>query len=704
MKKFTTIFFIIITIFITIISFNKNNSKELERLLNIEQTGNAVKIVMPESIKSIDKKKVFGIIDNTLKKYDGNLILSKVDTNNNIYQKYIYCTNNDYLNKIKIDSGRNLSIKDNWNHNFISMKNTSKSNQIGVISNFGGNYNLEIHTLKSFIDSGGNFDGVYVINYNKSVNSNVIVKTLEDKLNVNITTMPIYPDSLDDIPLYPIIIVLYLITAILIFYDILNSYKEIAIEKLNGYSNKRIWLSRICVILITQFFIFLLVSFITSIIIFKQYNIYYLKFILSLLFLNIIFLLVSFIMFSIPFIYVKHIKIVDMLKNKNEINTIIKMNSVIKIVLTVILLTMSITSISDYKQIKGFYNDSFKVWEKTKNYVVIPYLYALPPNLINTKLTKFSVDLYKYFNKTGAILADFEVVSNEYLTQNPSKNNNIETTIKVNPNYLSQNFIYDMNNKKINISEKNKNFVLLVPQKYKAQKQKIINFYTFQNGQVEIENQKTSIIWIKNDQKIFSYRLDINPKEGNTVKNSIIQVLTENNGTDSDYDIVLGVNGNPFKIKTNNPNGISNYIRPKLKELGINQYLPEITSVYDSISYDIEHIKLIMEISIVSTLISLFGIVIITIQNIFNYFEQNKRILAIESFHGYKMRDKYLNYLKNISIIWAIIIIASLVISVFKIVSLLTIVIPILIIEFLISIVTIKLIEKKNLIRIVKGG
>lgn len=712
MKKFITIFLILISFFITFIYYKQSSSNELEKILNIEQQGNSVKLVIPEDIRKLDQQTVFNVFDKLLKKYNGNLVLSKIDSTNKVYRKYIYCTNNNYFKEIKVDSGRNLNIKDNNTDNFLSTKNTNKNNQVGTISYFGGNNNLEIHTLRSYIKKRGSFEGIFVANFKNGVNKNDFVNELQHNLNITITTMDMYPYSADNIPLYPIIIILYIVVSVLIFYSILNSYKEIAIEKLNGYSNKQVWISRIRNILSMQFCEFLLVSLSTSIILFRKFNAYFFKITLSLLLLNVIFLLVSFILFSIPFIYVKKIKIVDMLKNKNSVNAIVLLNNCIKIVLTIILLIMSINSISNYKEIKAFYNDSLSQWEITKNYMIIPNLYALPQDLVNSdKMIEINENLYKYFNHRGSILADFTAVSPQYLKANSLNEDNVNNAIKLNPNYINENPIYDINGNRIKISEGNINFILLVPQKYKTEEKNIINYYKTVkeslpdvNGRVSFKDQKIDIIWIKNDQQIFSYRLDINSKNGNRVKNPIIRVITESNGSNIDYDTVLGVSGNPFKIKIKNTQDVSNYIRPKLKELGINQYVPTITSVYDSISYEVNYTKILTEIYIISTLITLLGILVVTVQNIFNYFEQYKKRLAIESFNGYKMKDKYFNYFKNILIIWALIIIATTVLSNFKIINLLIAVIPMLIIEFSISIITIKLAEKRNLIRIVKGG
>lgn len=709
MKKFLFIFISIIALFITVIGFNSINAKELENILNIEVKDATIRVLMPSELENENPEEILKTLENLLKTFNGNLFINRFNNDTKTYKKYIYLSDNKLLKDLNITTGRLLNNADNLTANYLSTKNNHDKAQIGEIRDFAGDDIIEFHTLKSYINDKGRFNENIIFTFPPNTDTDEFIKNLNKELNIDVKAVQPTPNLIERITPYFIIIILYVIGLFLMLFTILGSYKEIAIEKLHGATSKEIWLKKIGEILLAQFIIFSITSLCTSLFLFKEYNLSLINFLFKLTLYNLFFIIISFAIFSIPFIFIENIKISHMLKNKKAIKEIILLNNFIKVILTIILITLSVNAIENYKSTKLFYDDSLKMWEHTKDYVAIPGLTSLSGEyLMSDEFIAINKKLYKKFNKDGSILANFNNVNESYLTLNNLPLGHIDNYISVNPNYLKLNKIYDIKGNEINISEEDKRFILLVPEKYKNKENEIINSYTqlknslFENENSELKNKPIQILWTKNNQEIFSYRTDINPQGNNKIINPIVRVITESNGSIYDYDF-LGVIGNPLKIKI--PHGISKdtYIKEILKEFSLNEHIERISSIYDLVSYDIEYIKTIIKISLITIIIINAALITLIIENILNYFFQNKKRLAIETFNGYKKRDKYLDYFKWVCISWILIISITLFISKSNLMKNFYIIPIIIFVELIISLVTIRFIEKHKILSVIKG-
>ncbi len=231
-----------------------------------------------------------------------------------------------------------------------------------------------------------------------------------------------------------------------------------------------------------------------------------------------------------------------------------------------------------------------------------------------------------YFNKKGSILADFYIywplMRERVVNEHPVDYE--RDKVEVNPNYLKVNPIYDVEGEKINIDESETDYILLVPEQYMTYETKIVEYYNnLANGydrKPETTDQGIKILWIKEDQKLFTYRIDINPINGNRVKNAIIRVITESNGKIRDYDRIIAYSGNPFKIKVDDPLNPSASIRSKLREYGLSQYIADIPSVYDYVASEVKTITDRLLFLSVILLLTCGIIVLIIVHNIYNYF------------------------------------------------------------------------------------
>lgn len=394
-----------------------------------------------------------------------------------------------------------------------------------------------------------------------------------------------------------------------------------------------------------------------------------------------------------------------MLKNKRPTLAIIIFNSAIKIMLSLFVILALISFFSNIEILKTQYGDNLKSWEKIKNYAVLPDItdFDVMKSFMSKENRYKLKNLYLAYNKKGGILADFADF------QPKTRGFNLKAIDKsykrdrvmINPNYLKMFPVYDTKGNEVKIAEDNSNFVLLLPDKYKNQEKEIRTFYNIQKA---YSAQKIEIIWIANKQKLFSAAMSINPAQGNFVNEPVVKVLTERNGIEIDYDRIINYQTSPFKIKISDLNNVEESVRPELKEIGINKYVPRVTMVYDSVAAEVKKAKDMM-IYISLTLVALLGLATLMIfQNVVSYFEQYKLRLAIQKFHGYKAVDMYSSYLFLILISWIVTFCLALVLNISKPIELLECSAAFMLLEIGITLIIVNFVEKRKVLKVTKGG
>ncbi|MBU3174184.1 DUF1430 domain-containing protein [Clostridium estertheticum] len=497
-----------------------------------------------------------------------------------------------------------------------------------------------------------------------------------------------------------IVIIMYIILVLIIFYKLLSSYKEFGIKKMLGFTTVDIWIKDITNLMILQLIINVIIDISMFIIMLKGYSNYLNSFIFKVCMSLTIQLVISFICLSIPYIYIYKITIFNMIKNKKNMKAIVTFNSILKTIFIIIFILISSISLNGYDSIHSFYSMSFQKWEKTKDYAFIGGLKAkdyeeLQSDAFNLKLKK----LYLYLNAKGSILADFNDFTQQSMKMD--KNNDIPNQVKafatVNPNYLINNKIYDIKNKKINILESERDSIIIIPHRYINSEKEIKNFFSHLGKDIKI-------IWSKDNQKLFSYDIDVNSKYGNMVTDPLLMVITESNGDLHDYAKVAGGEGAPFKFKSNNRDNPQGTFKNKAKELGIYNKLVNVYSVYDEVSVEIYKLKQKLFVISVVMFLCIMIIIFIILQNTFNYFEENKQLLTIKTFHGYKHYDKYRDYYLKMLYSWIIIAIFITFKNGVKPDNSWSIFMGALVMEIIISDISIKKIEKRNIIKVIKRG
>lgn len=709
MKKLIKIVFLIISILSFFILFNESKTNNIDNIKNVERTiNNTYKILIPNEVTNRRQEDIYIGMKNILDKYNANMYYSRVSESNgvDIDEKYVYINNSNYFNELKLIEGNGFNQENKESEMFLSTKITEDDKQIAQIACLDKNYIMYIYTLQQLSNNGFLFDGYCYVQLDENEKIDNFIRDLEYEIDVDgikVVEDSYYEEYSVNIK-WVIIIALYILNMLILLYYILKSYKKISIKKMLGFTNINIYIKDVGELVFSQIVIQILTTFILGIINFNKYNYYVSEFLSKLLILFGIEIIILFIFISLPYLYLNKIKIINMIKNKQPTKEILIFNTIVKSILILIFFYMLKYAMLDLSSVNKIYTtNSFEKWEEMKDYVILPSTYNLPyKELLNDEESFYSdnKEIYKYFNERGAILADFSLFidSDREYYENERPNFYERDIVTVNQNYLNLNPVIDTYGNKVEVDESNENTIVLVPEKYKSYENEIINIQEKWSGKA------VDLIWIKSGQRLFSYNLDVNNKEGNFVEDVIINVLTENNGQKFDYMMIMAYKGNPFKIKLDTSISIDDNVRPILREFGYSQYITEIYNVSDVVASEMKDLKNKVYFYIVNILIISIALLLVIIQNVTNYFSQYKQYLAIRYLNGYNIWDKYKEYMILILLSWLIIFSITRALNILDIILQIKISVILLLLEIIISIIFLVKNNNKNISSIIKGS
>ena len=708
MRKFIAVLLLAISLFSFSILYNQQKELQIYNMKNVEHhLQYSYEINIPTKINQFPRGTQLKELLETSKNNDASMYFSRIENINGQEKivKYFFSINDEYMQQFQLVWGKKLDKTLMDTDYFLSTDDTGDKNQIGRIASFDG-VHLEIHTLQGMLDSGLFLDGPCTVTLPDKNNidslSNQLLKWLQIDL---IDVMPAYDiGSIEPNKSILQISVLFLVIMLLILYDVLKSYKSIAIEKMLGFSIIHIWKRRISKILLTQIVTILISIIVMSLVFFKGVNITYLNFLKDLALMYSVIILVIFVITSIPFIYVPNIHISAAIKNKKPIKEIIFFNTVIKILLCLGLIFLINSQIANYTDIKKIFDGSYKTWESASSYRVMNL------NSGNITMNDNNIPIYKYFNARGSIFAGFAMYEKGSLNGNKDLPMTKFNAL-VNPNYLKENPIYDLEGKQVSISERNKNWVFLVPAKYQNDESEIRAFYQLwinSYGDSYIQKPSIEIIWIKDNQKAFSYDVTVYPENGYYVTDPILFVGTEDGGYPQWDTQIFNVAGSPFKVKIPPNENDKAYIEAGLNKFGYLSYGLQMNYADEEVKSKISEYKNMLIWYVTGVCLALIIIAVVLLQNVYNFFEQNKIRIAIRKLHGYNLLSKYKEYLILLAVSWIIVITASFGISFFKEFAssngILVFSAIGFVLETIISLIILFFIEKKKIIEFIKGG
>lgn len=167
--------------------------------------------------------------------------------------------------------------------------------------------------------------------------------------------------------------------------------------------------------------------------------------------------------------------------------------------------------------------------------------------------------------------------------------------ITVNETYLRECPIYDLNGNEVRITENLDQDYLLIPEKYRSMSEELKTYHEKNNtflryfiedskkmGMEAAHNQvheiiPLNLIYVKDEQFIEVYNMNVRGKFNALVKNPLVKIVTNNNVSDAQIPHYITHQDYLIKITDDNRNSIYH----ALKESGLEDFVMEIYSVWE---------------------------------------------------------------------------------------------------------------------------
>ena len=645
-----------------------------------------------------DSQQLYNAIKQVLDVCNANLYALRTSDNGKSMTEYIYCTDLNVFDNLVLTSGRFFKQDEMQSNYFLSTSITHNNNQIGRLASYPGN-NFELRTIYNNL-SADLFQGQFSLiisenNYSKlqsMLSSQGIIVT-------NSTSIAFTQQIRYTIEEWIAVSLTLFILLLIILYDVINSYKKLSIEKLLGYRITTIWSKRIPAILICEAAISLITVIAGTIILFHTNTSSVVAFLTGIIKIYLIIILISAFLFTLPFLYVRKIKLTNVLKNKQPTFAILAFNACIKMALSVLIICFAFDALSQLSLINARYTTAYKNWETTKSLAILDGSISQDNGYdpFSSANNLGFMKAYMDFNRSDAILADFKYFIPSTASMEPEITG-FKLFATVNPNYLQQFPAYDENNEPVKISESDKDYVLLVPEKYKNDQQQIIAWYT----PMAQKGQTIQIIWLRDDQSFFTYRLDIATQNGNCVLDPVLNVLTEQNADVGSYSLI-DYSSAPLKIKVNDISNSSSEIAAIMgKYFDLSKVSFPVENIYSVVGAQIQMANQMIATYIILLIIFILIMSTIVFQNVLSYFNQYKQRLAIQHFLGYKAISKYRDFL--LMILLSFLIVSTISMAILHSYTVLLFTAGLAGLELLITIIFIFINQRKNILRVLKGG
>ncbi|MBD7913464.1 MULTISPECIES: DUF1430 domain-containing protein [Clostridium] len=560
-----------------------------------------------------------------------------------------------YFEKIKLKTGEFLDVNSDED-DFLSTIKTYDDYQIGQLELF---HSFETIEIRPMIAAGKTKDikGTYTVNGKENAEKlkdlaleyGFSVEVSKDQSETLITSYP-YQDMM-----YKASLILCLLIALAMLYDVINNYKEIAVRYLLGYN---FW--EIGAYLFRRYIKVFLgsLSMVLSGLIVYLYFYNELQQLFSFLYFglgNIIPLILTIsLIFIATWLGTKTINISQMIKNKKPIKLLFYINIIIRFILAVFLTLGLQQGVSTFLTIKSTVDKQEK-WSILKDYSYLGMIADSQPELLKSqndeKNQQFQL-LYKELEAQGAFYISpsgyYMNSSGPPLDPNPWGMDG--TKVEINKNYLSINPIIGTNNEQVEISDsaKTNEITVIVPIKFKTYEDDIKR--TISKDYTGIYNAKDStppgvnILYVKNNQSYFTFSTNMAEKNNYEIIDPIAVIV--NSQFDSrilatsismGYGYYTKNSGNetPFKVT-----------QDTLKKYKFDETWQPISVAYSNVELKIANNKELLQLATVyCSLLIILAVILLFFSSMY-YLEINKKSLALQWIFGYTFFEKhYLAYL-----------------------------------------------------------
>lgn len=664
MKRILSVLLCLVIMALIIVNIIHISNNQLLKLGNLEKKY-CQGFMIPDDEKICDPDVLFEVLSLTAKTTSSNIVRSSIidETGKRSYNivKYVLIVNEEssYMNAFELQDGEMLTsaqTMDRYSHYYVSTQKTSQSEQTGLIKDNMLHTSLTIYPLCrefEYIKA----DGLYFVELSNTCDFDQFLQELQKniatlcgehiEINELYGSVQVFGVPYSDLSPYILLIVFMLILLMLfVLYYLFKGKRKIGVMKLMGISSTQIWrmffgeaimvyplFGMLCTVLLI-----VLKKSISDVI--EITYIIWIAYILLLAFLFVVFHFLS-----------REIDINQALKGKNYTKGIIGIQVIVELICVFFVTYSGASLYSDINEVTRMKN-MYQNWANAAEYGVF---YPLYHGDEQTEKERFARDiiiggeLYKHLNADGALFVNATEYEKQYMKLNEEfVEAEYERSIKVNPNYLSLYPIYDEYGKRISVDEDESELILLVPEEYKEDELKILNYYASHQSsirQIDEEyyhqrpevpaNQIIKIIWTCSGQKIFTFDSSVG-LEAEGIRDPVVVVLTENNSYISQRIGILG-NGNadPLKVRlTGSSKETYDALAITLKELGLVDNLKALVSINEQAESTLAIIKANI-LSTVQAIIALLVLIILLVcQSTAVIFDYKKKEYIVKQLFG----------------------------------------------------------------------
>jgi len=564
----------------------------------------------------------------------------------------VFNESNKYFEKLELKYGEFLDRNSNYK-DFLSTVQTKDKHQVGQLELFHSFDPIEIRPMIA-AEKSKDIKGTYTLNglenaemFKKIAVENGFTVNISKNHDQSIITKYPYQEMVLKASL-----ILYLLIALAMLYDVINNYKVIAVRKMFGYN---FW--HIGVFLFKNYIYIFLGSLVTSFIGLLCHLYFYNQFQQFIPFLgfwinNIIPLIfIVSLIFIVTWLVTNSINISQMIKNKKPIKLQFYLNIVVRFIVAIFLILELQQGISTFLVLKST-QDKKEKWSLLKDYSYLGVVATNEPGtmsfLDNEKKKSQFQHLYKDFETQGAIY----ISPSAYYLNNSSKiplDSNPwgmdGRKVEINNNYLSINPIVDTNNKRVKILETSsiKEITAIVPIKYKKYesdiKKTLGNDYSGVYKELDNSPVKVNIHYVKNGQSYFTFSTNMAEKDDYEITDPIAilvndqfnpRILANNISMGYGYYTKNSVHPTPMAMT-----------KKTLKKYSLNDIWQPVSVAYSNVELKLANGKELLQLTTIYCILSLILAAVLLFFTSMFYLEINKQVLAVQWIFGYTILEKH---------------------------------------------------------------
>jgi putative ABC transport system permease protein len=605
--------------------------------------------------------------------------------------QYVLLTTNTHLfDAFSLRAGRWLRPEDaDHPERFLSTTQTGSPDQVGVLGDFGGNDLVAVRGLRNAFDSLP-VAATYDVESSDQSSFDRFLNSLAQASSqlaggAGLFTAASFKGGNDSFAGYtsdfaPILnavqYVIIFFTALFLAFQVLHEAKKAGVMKLHGFGVVRVWFAiagrLILISLVTSETIALSAS----------------RFVPDTTFgftasvgLTIVRAFAVMLVASIvACAYVARANISNSIKNRKDTRGVFAVNTLVKIACSISLIAVGAGLWLQYTNAAGE-RQQFGNWDRARGFGIFS------PQLVGNDLVESETggnattaaevyDLYPALNDRGALYVDARNYEPVALAE--SLPPGAYRSIAVNVNYLKQFPLRDDSGRTIQIGEDTSNWVVLAPSRYRSQQAEILAYFQVsRRGAVQgeeaqfgrpapaqVAHQGVSIMWMQDNQAVFSFNPLVNPDHGNNILDPFIEVMTSANSLGIDRaNMLSGGGGTAMKIRLLGGDTVRTLqdLLPTLKRLKLDDNLPYLITMDQYVSQQIAALDNGIRSVEFAGLILFVGLLVLAVQSLSILFERYSRGITVRRLFGAGFMRTYREPLLIFGAVWSFQLIGALV-------------------------------------------